>query len=521
MKRSFGSIFGVLILGACLALCTMAAACSSDDGAKASADDTGAPSGVADTGTDTPASEDAPAASNDDVAVDAESDVPDVPEIDWESLPTLPEGKSFKTRFIAGAAEIDITPDYDMFMGGFGFCGGNDANCRTSGGVHDPLMLAVVAIGDSESGEVVMFAGVDSSGMLHHDHDLIHKQVQQRLYDDYGVYFRGERIVLTASHSHAAPDMVGLWGPMFGWGRDDEYAQFVTDQATEAAAQAFAALGDIEMTWGKGSSPNHPDGTDPETDDELIVVLGKRPGGETVFTLSRWNSHPTAYGSGNHGLSADWWGPFRKYMAEEFGGIAVHLTGAIGGTYPERPTEYGLDEEAFPDGWMDPNQSPENHMKVTCTGKLVFDNAVKAMENPQPVAETGIDFRFQEFNFHPTNRLLMLAAEMAPVPFQWVDIKDPMSQMYTEMALYRVGNLTFLTTPGEAFPEFAHKAQKIVLDAGLTDPVVLGLAHDWLGYILTTPQWKDQELSYHQGLSCGREIDEKYMEALAKVLESL
>ncbi len=519
MTRSFHILGNVLVLAACVAFCGLAGACSSDDGAKEGTD---LPAAAEDAESDLQVDEDTSSAVSDQgAATDLESDVPDVPEIDWESLPRLPEGKTFTTRFIAGAAEADITPDGVALLGGFGFCLGNEERCRKSEGVHDPLKVGVVAIGDTETGEVVMFAGLDSSGMLHHDHAIIHKLVQQRLYDDFGVYFQGQRIVLTASHSHAAPDMVGLWGPMGGYGRDEDYAAHVQEQAAEAASEAFAAMGDIEMTWARGSSPNKTDGSDPETDDELIVILGKRPGGEAVFTLSRWNSHPTAYGSDNNGISADWWGPLRKMMAEEFGGIAVHLTGAIGGTYPERPEECGLDEEAFPDGWMDPDLTPTHHMKVTCTGKLVFDNAVEAMKEAKPVEETGIDFRYKKFGFHPDNKLLMLAAKMAPAPFEWVDVEDHMSEMRTEMGLYRVGNLTFVSTPGEAFPEFAHKAQKLILDAGLKDPVVLGLANDWLGYLLTEPQWKDEELSYHQGLSCGRKIDPKYMEALAEVLESL
>ncbi|NOZ01809.1 MAG: hypothetical protein GXP54_07965, partial [Deltaproteobacteria bacterium] len=108
------------------------------------------------------------------------NDTGSMADIDWESLPRLPEGKKFTTRYAAGVAMQDINPDHPTLMGGFGFCGGAEENCRKSEGIHDSVYSRVVAIADTVTGEVVMFAGVDNVGLLFYDDDLIHQGVQQR-----------------------------------------------------------------------------------------------------------------------------------------------------------------------------------------------------------------------------------------------------------------------------------------------------------------------------------------------------
>lgn len=448
---------------------------------------------------------------------DVAADTP--PDIDWPSLPRLPAGKAFTTRYAAAAAWRDITPAYDVFMGGFGFCGGDAKHCRKSEGVHDPLQVHVVVLADTKTGEVVAFAGVDSVGLFLWDQRLMHEAVQMRLYQDFGVFFDGPRLMVGASHSHAAPDTAGLWGPMFGVPRDEAYIALLRDQTVDAVAEAFGALENVVLTWAKGSSPNGTDGTPPVVEDrDLFVVRGTRPDGAPVFTLSRWSSHPTAYGSRNNGLSSDWVGPFRLRMEQEFGGVAVFMNGNLGGTYPDRPTECGLSEEAYPDGWKDPDLSPTDFMKVTCTGYQVADNAIAAMKDAKPVAETGIEFHHKIFGFYPSNATLLLAAKVAAVPFAWGDpealLSDDPPDMVTEFSLARVGDLTFLTMPGESFPAFGAAAAEVLVEAGYGNPIILGITQDWLGYLLTEEQWKDMALSYHQGLSPGKKVQPAYLSAL-------
>ncbi|MBM4373099.1 MAG: hypothetical protein FJ098_15700 [Deltaproteobacteria bacterium] len=86
------------------------------------------------------------------------------------------------------------------------------------------------------------------------------------------------------------------------------------------------------------------------------------------------------------------------------------------------------------------------------------------------------------------------------------------------MARIRVGDLDFVTTPGEAFPHFAsHAAERLVV-AGATHPVVLCLAQDWLGYLMSEEQYFEEHLAYYRQLSPGETLEPAYLAALEALL---
>jgi len=127
-----------------------------------------------------------------------------------EILPMLPPDKEFSTRYVAGAASRDITPTEPMFLGGFGFCAGKLSACRVSEGVHDPIEVNVVALGDTVTEEVVFFIAVDSTGFIKHDIDLVHQAAPAAFKERFGVRMDGPRLMVGASHSHSAPDTCGI-----------------------------------------------------------------------------------------------------------------------------------------------------------------------------------------------------------------------------------------------------------------------------------------------------------------------
>jgi hypothetical protein len=543
--RSNGT--STLVRWSLAALAAAALACSSSDGTPVDAqtETDEAPADVADaeTATDeavTPADVEVEAEAGVDVEPEAEVEDPGaddtaeavdgipLPDVQWSSLPRLPQGKTFTTRYAAGVSRKLVTPDHDIYLGGFGFCIGAGDQCRMSMGVHDDISATAVAIADTQTGEVLIFVGIDSIGLFRYDNDRMHEMVQKKLYEDFGVWFEGTRLMVNSTHSHAAPDTTGLWGPGLGAGRDEPYCQYLRDQVVAAAAEAFGELADVKLSWGKGWSKNYAEDTLGQ-DQDLFIIDGKTPGGDRVFTLTRWPSHPTAYGGDNQGISADWVGTFRVKMEKDLGGMAVFLQGPIGSVYPERPVECGLTEEVFPDGFKTPATtgvnahdalSPQDYMKVTCTGYLVAQHAQDAMAAMKPVAETGITFKHTEFWFHPDNELLMMLADMGPLPYETVDVNDPSAMIDSMFSVAVIGDLTFLTTPGESFPTFSNRAKVILADAGYPEPIVtLGLTQDWMGYLLPTELWQNSDFSYHQSLSPGVAVEERFNETLKALIK--
>ena len=435
----------------------------------------------------------------------------------WADLPTLQPEKSFSTRYAAGVARRLVNTDDPVYLGGFGFCLALEGLCRKSEGVHDDISASAVALADTETGEVVIFVGLDSPGLVLFDMHALHDRIPKLMQDTYGVRFDGERLAVAASHAHSTPDGVGLWGPMLGDERDNmPYIEMMLDEILAAAVEAYGDLQDVELVWGKGIAPNHDDDV-PHDDEDIFVIKGDAPSGETVFTLTRWNAHPTAYGSDNNGLSADYLGPFRKKMEEETGGLSIYLNGPIGSVYTDKPA--CAEGDAFPGGWQDPDLSEASHSTVACVGYNLADETLLALEQAQPLAETGIRFRHTTFEFHPTNYLFANLAKLDLLPFETMDVDDPDSLYTSEFSWITVGELEYVTTPGESFPSFgAHIAQTLE-DAGYTNAVVLGLTQDWMGYLMSEEQYYNEELDYHRALSPGITIEAEFLKKLAELIE--
>jgi hypothetical protein len=456
-----------------------------------------------------------------DPGAEAVEDVPVVdtpPDIDWDALPRLPAGKTFTLPFAAGVAQKDVSPTLPTHLGGFGFCMGDELLCRSTDGVHDPLLSSAVAIADPATKEVVIFIGVDTIGILRSDVEDIHRRIQQRLYDDFGVYFPGNRAIISSSHAHSSCDTVGLWGPGYGAGRQEQYVELLKNGVVQSARDAYANLADVTMDWGQGIRENSDEDLVAD-DQDLFIVRGKGIDGSTMFTMVRYNAHPTTYGSNMFAASADWIGTMRKKLEKDVGGLNVLLAGPMGSVYPFRPETCGLTEEAFPEGHRTlADMNPADYMKTTCTGYAIAEVAKTALLTAQPVAATGVTFKASEFQFHPTNGTLMLLAEVGPLPYDFVDVDDPTSMMHSIFAVATVGDLTYITTPGESFPAFAMRAKNIALEANLTNPIVLGLTQDWMGYLLIEEQWAIGDLAYNQSLSPGPGVEPAFMAALRVLL---
>jgi hypothetical protein len=444
-------------------------------------------------------------------------------DVDWASLPTMPSGKIFTTKYAAGVGVASITPDWVTYLGGYGNCAANDINCHKTDLVHDPLEARAVAIADTDSGVISVFVGIDTIGLVDVDIVGIHRTIQKTMYETFNIYFEGANAILAPSHSHSSMDTMGLWGPMMGAGRDEKYLKLVFDGVAEAARLAVADLQDVDMVRAVAEyAENYGEDPDGNLDSKIWVLKGTVPeGGETVFTLTRWAAHPTTYGFGDRVMSADYLGTFRLKMEQELGGKAVYLNGPIGSVYPNRPEECGLAEEAFPEGDRTPGDESSNvYMQATCTGFGLADATLAALETAQPLADTGVEVMHKMFYFHPYNDFLMFALENIPLPMPGCYSEDYACHIWARMSLVKLGDLTYVTTPGEAFPTFARNMEMVIAEAELPNPVVIGLGQGWMGYLMTEEHFSDSKngLDYNKGLCPGPDLDPKILIALRTML---
>lgn len=446
-------------------------------------------------------------------ATDVATDLP------LEPLPSLPPNKSFSTRYAAGAHSAPANPSDPVgrYLAGFGFCAGKDEACRKSEGQHDDMMVSAVALADPQNGEVVIFVGVDSVGMIKYDIKDAQQRAVERFEKELGVHIDGDRIVVACSHTHGGIDTVGLWGPMLIGAREEEaYIDHLKTVIVDVSLTAFQNLDDVELDWGTSSSPNGD--KDLADDDETVWTLRGRKGDQTVFTLTRWVGHPTKYGSESNAVSADWVGPFRETMVAETGAVAVYLNGPVGSVYPDLEGEC-TQSDFFPDGFQDPDVSAEDHGKVGCYGVQVAQAALAALEQTKPLADSGIWHRYAEFDFHPDNVVLAAVLSLSSVPWDLVEPGDPDAVTDSRFSWTTIGDLQYLTTPGETFPSMAYKAADLLSAAGYDNAIVIGVSQDWMGYLLTAEQWPQENLSYYRSLSPGPDVEPAYMKRLEDLIE--
>ncbi|HOA13361.1 MAG TPA: hypothetical protein PKH54_09105 [Myxococcota bacterium] len=444
-------------------------------------------------------------------------------DVDWQSLPKMPAGKTFTTRYAAGVGITSITPDFVVYLGGFGNCTANDDGCRKTDLVHDPVEVRAVAFADTTTNDIVIMVGIDNVGLLDFDVVGAHRHVQKKLYESFGIHFPGANAILAFSHAHSSIDTTGLWGPMMGAGRDEAYTAMVLSQIAEACRLAVEDLGDIELSWGVDELLENYSG-DPDTlDSNMWVIKGVKPGEtpELKFTLTRWAAHPTTYGDDYLTISSDFPGTFRYAMERDFGGKSIYINGPLGDTYPNRPGECGLEEEFFPEGDRAPGmEEGDGYMKATCTGLMVANAAQGVLQTLTPLAETGIEVKHDQVFFHPYNDFLMFAIGNIPLPFPTCEAIMDDCYIYMRYSLVRIGDLTFITAPGEIFPTFAKDLTDIAATAGYPNPMVV-FGQGWLGYLMTEAHYNDaslKDLDYHRGLCPGPDLYPKFIESLTKMV---
>jgi hypothetical protein len=110
------------------------------------------------------------------------------------------------TELRVGSAEREVTPAVGGYMAGFSIG-------RTSEGVASPLKVRalVMEIGDRRFAIV----GVDNLGVMREDSDWIKSGIAG---------FANGDVFLCSSHTHAGPDLIGLWGWYFlTSGRSHDY----------------------------------------------------------------------------------------------------------------------------------------------------------------------------------------------------------------------------------------------------------------------------------------------------------
>jgi hypothetical protein len=279
-------------------------------------------------------------------------------------------------------------------------------------------------------------------------------------------------ILISATHTHAAPDVYGLPG---GDGErliDIAYLDWVCMQAADAVADAVQHLQPVSLKTATGPANGQiaynlyaPQLYDPRC--SALQFIDED--GATVATLVNYAIHPEIL-LNQPVCSPDLIGPLCRRVEEALGGTALFINGAQGGMVTA--------DIRSPEG------DREDWSECVRIGTTLANEAVRLLstaslqENP-PLACSWHIVQF------PVKKPMEQLFQMAD-PAVRQELTDE-GRIAVPQHLLRVGDAWMLTVPGEALPNIGFYLKR---QMGVPHALILGLTNEALGYMMSRADYE-------------------------------
>ncbi len=430
------------------------------------------------------------------------------------------------------------------------------ADNRLATGVHDPLWARALAL-EGANGETAVFVSTDLPGLGAKHANPIRRRVERAT----GVPFAN--IIIHSTHTHSAPDVSGYWSTLMR-GHNRRYTEQVRERVYEAIETALrtrqpAAMRVTTTTHVSCYDPQarrlraDPDCRIPDINnqfdaaaadfDEFVIQRDQRDpivrntrivaaefsalDGPTIATLVNWHNHPDTLGSGNRMISSDYPHYVREYMERTRGGIALYFVGTLGnqlgalrGTPVPLWNAQGerVFEAAGPTDAGSAIDPPvpvlviEGWDKIRSIGFEIAAAASAALESLETTADAAVTVRTHTFQTPVDNLIHILGTWTVwhddvqaedRLRYAWPRCWGLLGCVRGEVTLVRLGDLSFITAPGEIDPAYVVGRQPSTADYGPAwgqwdfpaiagiDPLmpgthhaVIGSANDYLSYMI-------------------------------------
>jgi hypothetical protein len=416
-----------------------------------------------------------------------------------------------------GFARESLDPTPAMISAGFHLGGfGLGPTRQTTGplvdgdGTVEHIYARATAISNKQ-GDTILLAALENQGTF-----AAYKEgpygiwdIRQQVSKDTGVPV--SQIIVNSDHSHAGPDMIGLWG-----GVPVAYMQELFTQTVRALDEAYARRVPADLRLGT-NTPAMPDSTvgnylkgtatpgedfvhsqfskdtgqngvpgtgydDSAVDTQLRVLQAVDGKGRPLGTLINYAAHATVMGGGNLAYSADW--PGRVARATELAlqePVAVTMVADVGRSQPPRPhSDAKCGSAGHPNCDVD---------QLDTWTRLFTPWVVDAAVHSVPVRGTQVTGQ-ELFTREPaTNPALLGVSYSGEVPTRGTGAFRSVSAPWvtgdligTFASAHRIGDILLTANPGEAYPDIRFGVAREVKapQAFFT----FGLANDQLGYLI-------------------------------------
>jgi len=383
---------------------------------------------------------------------------------------------------------------------------------RAANGVHDDVWARTIVFDDGNTR--LALVSLDAIRFRHDDVVDVRKLLPEESGIDYAL--------ISSTHTHESNDLIGIWGEgPFKSGVNQDHMSFVKNQVVKSISLASQNLRPAILRFAKdltGASELLMDTREPIVTDpglRLIQAIDSETG-STLGTLVAWANHPETLWSDNLMISSDFPHYLREYVEngvydgeelvkEGIGGVTVYINGAIGGLMTTR------NSMIVKDTFSDTTYLEPSFDKARAQGQQLAMLALDALEDPDTIVErANLSLRASTLSLPLENRMFRLAAMMKILDFGmtgWFKTR-------TEISAFTLGPASFLSVPGEIYPELVNgeaespEGQDFKIQVLETPPLrdlmpgefkfIIGLGNDEIGYILPKSQW-DEEAPYTYG----------------------
>lgn len=425
---------------------------------------------------------------------------------------------------LAGAAVVSIAPrDEDLsagvYLGGFG-----SYRSRRATGVHDEPLGRALALSDGTL--TLAIAALDLVGASGPLLALVRDDASRL------TAIPPERIIVCCTHSHASPDLQGLWG-----GVPASYRTHVAHRAASAIWEAVQALAPVTVAAATATLDGYVRNRRgwPETDVALTALRFTGSGGWPVATLVNCACHPTASGPANVEVSRDWCGYAVDAVERELGGPALYVNGAIGDVNPARDGGF---EAAEALGAAVARRTVEALGAASACGgaldvrmrvlelPLNFERLAQRVQDALGRAGTALSLLSRAGGLHGAALALHVAgrpdlaqivAALEGISERRLVQRDGKTYLPTHCGYLHVGgDVEAFCAPGEVLTRLALPLRASL---GARHRLFLGMAQDTLGYFLPEDEWMSgRNSNYEESVSTGKHAGTVLADALLSLV---
>ncbi len=395
-----------------------------------------------------------------------------------DELPSPPAPINGGT-FQVGEAHQDITPSAAqasrVYLGGYGMS-------FTRGpmkSVHDPIFARAISIRPSEQEQTVIFVVLDSVGLSNRLTQEIHAGFRARF-----PRFKGQLFV-SATHSHSAPDLMGLWGWV-----PRAYLEIVKAKTIQAMSDAYLNGQEARLLVGNNTALAENRRGWIHTDSEMTVLQAVSTAApySVIATLVNFAAHPTVLEESNHALSRDFCGYLVDELEKIYRAPALFINADEGDALPLR------------------NGQKADFNVARHYGEYLAERVVGALQNKIQLSST-ISVSEKSWIHTVNSSLIKLAVFFKMLDFVFFRSAKSGLEVEFPVSYIKIGELQMAAYPGEAVTRLGMGIRERMSSRYR---MMLGLTNGSLGYLLGEDEWDTgRNYNYEENLSIDMHIGER------------